>query len=341
MAKSPTPKSSWIGVIMPRTMFLSTSSIEDDEAEHPHRLGEETGAAARVASAGSPAGSSGGVATSGVAHRAPSAARGADARGHPARSSVGGFCTRGGSCRSDRETRRWWPCSLRGRPSWRVGVAAVVQRRSADAPIRTGLCRARPARPGRLRPARRAVARRRVHVGHLRHLPGRVGHGLGRSRATRWRCRRSSASDRRDLHERYAIEAVPIDRSWPTPTAWCGASSSAPPTAADLWAAVAEAPRAGLRRHAGASCRRRPDAGSQARYWVRVMSSAVVAGRCVVGDGAGAVAACRRSRGARRTRSIGAPLAAELDQPLRPRRRRSSRARAARGRRGRGRCGAR
>ena len=120
---------------------------------------------------------------------------------------------------------------------------------SAGAPARADQRRphaARPARPGRLRPARGAVAGGRVHLGHLLDLCRACGTRPSCSPATTWRCRRSRSRRTRDLHERYRITPCPR-WSWPTPTAWCGPTFLGPVTATDLWATRGRAARA---RHA-------------------------------------------------------------------------------------------
>ena len=209
MPRSPTPKSSLIGVIMPADDVLVDLVDEQHEAEHPHRLGEEADEERRRwRDTGSPAGSSGvGDATSRVSRGDQRRRSGPSMSGRRRRIGHGGrFCTTGAiswpatgrQCSAasgrgaDRASRWCWPWWRRRRGASSSGASGPA------APIRTGYAVPGQRRPRRLRPARRAVARRGVHVGHVRLVRGRVGAGPAARERRRWRCRSSSTPRDRD-----------------------------------------------------------------------------------------------------------------------------------------------
>ena len=151
--------------------------------------------------------------------------------------------------------RPWWPlprqlARLVGHAR-RVALVVVLgapwPRRSpggssaaprADARART-LGGARAGRPGRLRPARRALAGRRVLVGHLPGLPGHAG----KAAAARVR-RRGGAGGRGGRATRPCTTATASTRCrccwWPTHDGVVRRHFLGEPTATDLWATVAE-----------------------------------------------------------------------------------------------------
>ena len=176
MPRSPTPNSSWIGVIMPADDVLVDLVDEDDEAEHPHRLGEEPDEerASCGRATGSPAGSSGvGDAMSGVSP--PVTAAGAPASSSVSRSRAGESAMAGDSARwvrSPGHPAAGWSGRARERHARRRGAdrprrgagprGASRWRPSAAAPAPAGADphRATPCRPRSTGPTSPARTRR-------------------------------------------------------------------------------------------------------------------------------------------------------------------------------------
>ena len=132
--------------------------------------------------------------------RALAAARAGDRRAAPRRgrsrsSGLTWTCARRSRRRSSSSPSRWSRSSVRRR---RPDAADAAGARVPDQLDRS-----------RLRPPRRPVAGRRVHLGDLRHVRRRGRQGARCWRAPTSPSSRSSISAPRPLHERYAIDAVP------------------------------------------------------------------------------------------------------------------------------------
>ena len=128
-----------------------------------------------------------------------------------------------------------------------VGIGAVagavawfLQRRDRPEPERGRVVDGpRAGRPERLRPARRAVAGGAVLVVHLPGVPGHRRQGRASWRPTSVAVQEIDSIERKDLHDRYGIDAVPlllvVDDGGTVRRHFIGE-----PTATDLWAALAE-----------------------------------------------------------------------------------------------------
>ena len=275
MPKSPTPNSSLSGVIMPRTMFLSISSMRSTRpSTHIGSVNSRTKngrfdvgdrLAGRLVRGGrrdvrrQPVGDRArgarlvvgveAVVGAGVTHGGTFCTMGAislASAGRVAAPRDRRHARRDGARCPRRRPRRSWPSPSRPRSSAGSG------RRARCAPatrVPAQLDRAdfaRPEAPWLVAVFTSATCARRA---------GRVGAGAAARERRRSRCRRSSTRPTGDLHDRYGIEAVPTTLVVATPTGVVRASFLGPVTATDLWAAVAEARRAGQHarrlRHAG------------------------------------------------------------------------------------------
>ena len=233
--RSPTPNSSFSGVISPRTMFLSISSTRITRpSTHIGSFSSRWNRPPLNADGGS------------VVTRLPHG---------------GTFCTMAAISSPSRPRVAFAAAAVGMLAAWTVpsprwpSLALVLARRGRwpsaarrpDAPVRTGYAVPQQLDRQRLRPSGRSVARRGVQLRHLRQLRRGVGAGPPpRERApSPWRRWSSSPAGRSTT----ATGSRPSRRRWwSTPPAWCSGASSVPVTATDLWAAVAEARRA--RQHA-------------------------------------------------------------------------------------------
>ena len=201
MPRSPTPNSSFSGVMMPRTMFLSISSTRMTRpSTHIGSVKSRWNGPRRDGWSRSRCGS-------------PMA--GHSACTVPWSSPVGGPGPAG----------MLGPWTAPSPPSCSPGSCSWSPGRSSAAGPPTPRCA--PATPcpsqvdpRRLRPPGGAVAGGGVHVGDLRQLRRACGSGRASSRATRWRSRRSRWWPARTSTTATASRPC-RRRSWSTPTGWC------------------------------------------------------------------------------------------------------------------------